>query len=112
MSCSSNSARGKPVKLDRWLTIQNQLQREATINGTWYSAVCKTLKWQAAVFATILVMLPRLVVADVSSRRDGMLELASTVHPRNYDCHGNLSFAFLHPVAPHYSTFLKFDAAH
>ena len=29
--------------------------------------------------------------------------------PSNYDCHANVSFAFLHPVAPHYSTLLKFD---
>ncbi len=34
-----------------------------------------------------------------------------TVEPGNYDCHSNTSFAFLHPVAPHYSTLLKFDAA-
>ena len=31
--------------------------------------------------------------------------------PANYDCHANVSFAFLHPVAPHYSTLLKFDTA-
>jgi peptide/nickel transport system substrate-binding protein len=41
----------------------------------------------------------------------GTLEFAVTVEPDNYDCHGNISFAFLHPVAPHYSTLLKFDAA-
>ena len=34
-----------------------------------------------------------------------------TVEPDNYDCHANISFAFLHPIAPHYSTLLKFDAA-
>ena len=33
------------------------------------------------------------------------------MEPDNYDCHSNISFAFLHPVAPHYSTLLKFDAA-
>src|SRR5437868_9684232 len=48
--------------------------------------------------------------ADVP-KRSGILEFASTVEPGNYDCHGNTSFAFLHPVAPHYSTLLKFDAA-
>jgi peptide/nickel transport system substrate-binding protein len=48
--------------------------------------------------------------ADVP-KRGGILEFASTVEPGNYDCHGNTSFAFLHPVAPHYSTLLKFDAA-
>ena len=49
--------------------------------------------------------------AELAPKRGGTLEFASTVEPGNYDCHGNTSFAFLHPVAPHYSTLLKFDAA-
>jgi peptide/nickel transport system substrate-binding protein len=49
--------------------------------------------------------------AEIGPKRGGVLEFASTVEPGNYDCHGNTSFAFLHPVAPHYSTLLKFDAA-
>src|SRR3954462_13715373 len=49
--------------------------------------------------------------AEVAPKRGGTLEFASTVEPGNYDCHGNTSFAFLHPVGPHYSTLLKFDAA-
>jgi len=49
--------------------------------------------------------------AEVAPKRGGVLEFASTVEPGNYDCHGNTSFAFLHPVAPHYSTLLKFDTA-
>ncbi|MBV9583947.1 MAG: ABC transporter substrate-binding protein, partial [Alphaproteobacteria bacterium] len=58
-----------------------------------------------------------LVAASVATaseaipKHGGILEFASTVEPGNYDCHGNTSFAFLHPVAPHYSTLLKFDAA-
>src|SRR5881227_991238 len=47
--------------------------------------------------------------AEVAPKRGGILEFASTVEPGNYDCHGNTSFAFLHPVAPHYSTLLRFD---
>jgi len=50
-------------------------------------------------------------VADAKPERGGTLEFAVTVEPANYDCHGNISFAFLHPIAPHYSTLLKFDAA-
>jgi peptide/nickel transport system substrate-binding protein len=50
-------------------------------------------------------------MADISPKRGGTLEFAVTVEPGNYDCHGNISFAFLHPIAPHYSTLLKFDAA-
>jgi peptide/nickel transport system substrate-binding protein len=44
-------------------------------------------------------------------RRGGTLDFAVTVEPSNYDCDANISFAFLHPVAPHYSTLLRFDAA-
>jgi peptide/nickel transport system substrate-binding protein len=49
--------------------------------------------------------------ADTNPKHGGMLEFAVTVEPGNYDCHANISFAFLHPIAPHYSTLLKFDAA-
>ena len=41
---------------------------------------------------------------------DTPLEFVVLVEPDNYDCHANMSFAFLHPIAPHYSTLLKFDA--
>ncbi len=44
-------------------------------------------------------------------KRGGILEFAVDAEPGNYDCHANISFAFLHPVAPHYSTLLKFDGA-
>jgi len=44
-------------------------------------------------------------------KHGGTLEFAVTVEPNNYDCDSNTSFAFLHPIAPHYSTLLKFDAA-
>jgi peptide/nickel transport system substrate-binding protein len=43
--------------------------------------------------------------------RGGTLVFAVEAEPPNYDCHANVSFAFLHPVAPHYSTLLKFEAA-
>ena len=44
-------------------------------------------------------------------KRGGILEFAVDAEPGDYDCHSNVSFAFLHPVAPHYSTLLKFDGA-
>src|ERR1700752_354329 len=50
-------------------------------------------------------------LADTIPKHGGPLEFAVTVEPGNYDCHANISFAFLHPIAPHYSTLLKFDAA-
>jgi peptide/nickel transport system substrate-binding protein len=47
---------------------------------------------------------------DPVPKRGGTLVFAVESEPANYDCHANVSFAFLHPVAPHYSTLLKFDA--
>ncbi|HVM81442.1 MAG TPA: hypothetical protein VMU06_20640, partial [Stellaceae bacterium] len=44
-------------------------------------------------------------------KRGGILEFSVESEPGNYDCHANVSFAFVHPVAPHYSTLLKFDGA-
>src|SRR5260221_14185396 len=44
-------------------------------------------------------------------KRGGILEFAVDSEPGTYDCHANVSFAFLHPIAPHYSTLLKFDGA-
>jgi len=64
-----------------------------------------------AVLATIAVVMAHTGWAEDIPKRGGILEFASTVEPGNYDCHGNTSFAFLHPVAPHYSTLLKFDPA-
>ena len=49
--------------------------------------------------------------AQSGPRRGGILEFAVTVEPKDYDCYSNSSFAFLHPIAPHYSTLLKFDLA-
>jgi peptide/nickel transport system substrate-binding protein len=49
--------------------------------------------------------------AAAQPQRGGILDFAVESEPPNYDCHANVSFAFLHPVAPHYSTLLKFDGA-
>src|SRR5690348_4214874 len=48
---------------------------------------------------------------SAAPKRGGVLEFAVDAEPPSYDCHANVSFAFLHPVAPHYSTLLKFDGA-
>ncbi|HTS94748.1 MAG TPA: hypothetical protein VMG55_22240, partial [Stellaceae bacterium] len=49
--------------------------------------------------------------AAQTPKRGGILEFSVESEPGNYDCHANVSFAFVHPVAPHYSTLLKFDGA-
>jgi peptide/nickel transport system substrate-binding protein len=41
----------------------------------------------------------------------GTLTFAVSAEPPNFDCHAQSSFAFIHPVRPHYSTLLKFDTA-
>jgi peptide/nickel transport system substrate-binding protein len=61
-----------------------------------------------------LAMVPfgaRLAIADIPPKRGGVLNFAVDAEPPNYDCHANVSFATLHPVAPHYSTLLRFDTA-
>ena len=46
-----------------------------------------------------------------AQKRGGELKFAVSAEPPNYDCHANSSFAFIHPVRPHYNTLLKFDPA-
>src|SRR5712691_361933 len=48
-------------------------------------------------------------VAAETPAPGGVLKFAVGAEPPNYDCHANVSFAFIHPVRPHYSTLLKFD---
>jgi len=50
--------------------------------------------------------------APPTPKHGGILEFSVDAEPSNYDCDANISFAFLHPIAPHYSTLLKFDAPH
>ena len=56
----------------------------------------------AGAAVAIAFFVPHAAQAADIPKRGGILEFASTVEPGNYDCHGNTSFAFLHPVAPHY----------
>ncbi|OGA45275.1 MAG: ABC transporter substrate-binding protein [Betaproteobacteria bacterium RIFCSPLOWO2_12_FULL_62_13] len=50
-------------------------------------------------------------IAAEAPKTGGVLRFAVSAEPPNYDCHANTSFAFIHPVRPHYSTLLKFDTA-
>jgi len=58
---------------------------------------------------------PHAASADSGGKMGGILEFAVTSEPANFgsnlDCYSATSFAFLHPIAPHYSTLLKFDPA-
>lgn len=64
----------------------------------------------AGIFIPLILFLS--TTADGQTvKKGGTLEFAVTVEPTSYDCTSATSFAFLHPIAPHYSTLLKFDAA-
>jgi peptide/nickel transport system substrate-binding protein len=43
--------------------------------------------------------------------RGGTLNFAVVAEPPNYDCHSNVTFGVTHPIAPHYSTLLKFHGS-
>ncbi|MCC7016339.1 MAG: ABC transporter substrate-binding protein [Rhodospirillales bacterium] len=62
----------------------------------------------AIVAAAAALLLPASVGAQ-TPKKGGVLKFAVSAEPPNYDCHANTSFAFIHPVRPHYSTLLKFD---
>lgn len=71
----------------------------------FYSALLTTM----ALVAALAIGFPG--ARAQTPKHGGILEFASSVEPSDYDCDDNTSFAFLHPIAPHYSTLLKFDAA-
>jgi peptide/nickel transport system substrate-binding protein len=102
---------------DYFLTSMGGFQINARFEGAHYSPVKRAVRRltviTAIVSAGVLTVLPIgcQALADINPKRGGTLEFAVTIEPGNYDCHGNISFAFLHPIAPHYSTLLKFDAA-
>jgi peptide/nickel transport system substrate-binding protein len=49
--------------------------------------------------------------AAVPPKPGGILDFAVDAEPPSFDCHASVSFANLHPIAPHYSTLLQFDTA-
>src|SRR3972149_3499892 len=59
--------------------------------------------------AVRLTVLAAPVAEAQTPKRGGELRFAVSAEPPNYDCHANTSFAFIHPVRPHYNTVLRFD---
>ena len=68
------------------------------------------MKFPSAVLAAVLAFGGPHALAQ-SPKTGGTLNFAVSAEPPNYDCHAQSSFAFIHPVRPHYSTLLKFDVA-
>ncbi|MGA0115299.1 MAG: ABC transporter substrate-binding protein [Burkholderiales bacterium] len=66
----------------------------------------KTGIWIALCAAAAVAVAP---AHAQTPKRGGELKFAVSAEPPNYDCHANSSFAFIHPVRPHYNTLLKFD---
>src|SRR6516225_2927707 len=101
-SSSTSSAAGKTVRRARpeLFSIRNTCMN-------WFKGAILGGATCAAALATV----PALALESDAPKRGGTLVFAVESEPANYDCHANVSFAFLHPVAPHYSMLLKFDAA-
>ena len=58
----------------------------------------------------VFVFAPHSIAAQVDKPRSGgELAFAVAETPPSYDGHRETTFAMLHPVAPHYSTLLRFD---
>ena len=69
------------------------------------------MKLRFAVFAALgtVVALAPLPADAQAPKKGGILKFAVSAEPPDYDCHAATSFAFIHPVRPHYNTLLKFD---
>ena len=70
------------------------------------------MKLHLVVMAAVATALLAPISAGAQTpKKGGELKFAVSAEPPDYDCHKNTSFAFIHPVRPHYSTLLKFDEA-
>src|SRR3990170_6102150 len=69
-----------------------------------------TIAMVIALVVTLFFQVPRLMAAQAQTPRSGgELVFAVGGTPPSYDGHRETTFAMLHPVAPHYSTLLRFD---
>lgn len=83
-----------------------------SLNAQFFKRTALTIFWRRAAALSLTILIASWsgsFAGEPVAKRGGTLEFAVTVEPNNYDCESNTSFAFLHPIAPHYSTLLKFD---
>src|SRR5208337_1530169 len=106
-SAEAGIVQSVPALADRTGSLELiRMYRNHSRGSLWRSAL------RVALLAVPLVLLAAQAdAAEPVPKRGGTLVFAVDAEPSNYDCHANVSFAFLHPVAPHYSTLLKFDTA-
>jgi peptide/nickel transport system substrate-binding protein len=69
------------------------------------------MKKLCALLLGVVVLAASSAFAAETPKRGGVLKFAVSAEPPNYDCHAQTSFAFIHPVRPHYNTLLEFDTA-
>ena len=69
------------------------------------------MKRKLALFLGAAMLIAAGAMASETPKPGGLLKFAVGAEPPNYDCHAQTSFAFIHPVRPHYSTLLEFDTA-
>jgi peptide/nickel transport system substrate-binding protein len=84
-------------------------QRIPAARPSTIATIGSTLRVAGVAVSLSLLACGALAAGD-TPKRGGVLDFAVDAEPGNYDCHANVSFAALHPLAPHYSTLLKFDA--
>jgi peptide/nickel transport system substrate-binding protein len=87
------------------------MQRRITSGGTKTRGVTGKLRAAAAACVTALALDAGAVAAQTPVA-GGTLNFGVVAEPANYDCHASSSFALIHPIAPHYSLLVKFDARH
>ena len=68
------------------------------------------MKTVIAIFLALIFVTPLLLAAQKDNpRAGGELVFAVGGLPPSFDAHRETTFAMLHPIAPHYSTLLRFD---
>jgi peptide/nickel transport system substrate-binding protein len=73
-------------------------------------AITNRLKVSVALFVALIFLAPSLFAAQKEGPRSGgELVFAVGGTPPSFDGHRETTFAMLHPIAPHYSTLLRFD---
>jgi peptide/nickel transport system substrate-binding protein len=58
----------------------------------------------------VAALVPGTIRAAETPKRGGTLSFAVVAETSSYDCHGSQTFGLLHPIGPHYSLLVKFDA--
>src|SRR5882672_127849 len=69
------------------------------------------MKRNIALLLGVAMLVAAGAMAAETPKPGGLLKFAVGAEPPNYDCHAQTSFAFIHPVRPHYNTLLQFDTA-